>query len=303
MKHAVRQLGYIGLNATDPAKWAEFGSHLGAAVRTHDDGTVSFRLDDDRDSRITVHPADEDGLAYAGWEVFGPDALRSIQDSLESRGVTTSHSPEIAVQRGVEEVLTFTDPDGNPGELYWGAGTAVRTQFISPHGVAFELGDMGAGHLTFGVADFRRTHDFYTEVLGMRLTEIADVGGARVGFLRCNPRHHSVAFAQLPSGSSRLLHLSVEVAELDAMGAIRDRLLDARFPIARDLGRHPTDGVISMYIAVAPGYDFELGCGSIQVDEKSWEHDRYDRVGWSWGHREVTSYGETTSLGDTESQR
>lgn len=303
MTTGVRQLGYIGLYSTDLERWARFGDHLGAQVNRIDGETLGLRLDNDRDSRLVIHSSDSDGLAYGGWEVEGPAALAAIRAKLADRGVESTLDAALAVSRGVEEILTFVDPDGNVCEVYWGASTAIRTQFISPRGVEFSMGQMGAGHLTFAVNDFRATHDLYTEVLGMKLSEIADVGGGRVGFLRCNPRHHSIAFAQLPSRHSRLLHLSVEVEELDALGSIRDRLLNDSFDIVRDLGRHPTDGVISLYVGVAPGYEVELGWGSILIDDATWEADRYTRSGWSWGHREVTSAGETTSLGETETQR
>nr|WP_241032069.1 VOC family protein [Rhodococcus pseudokoreensis] len=66
-----------------------------------------------------------------------------------------------------------------------------------------------------------------------------NIGGNRVAMVRCNPRHHSLAFAEVTSARPRVLHFAVEVDHLDALGAIRDRLLDEGFPISRDLGRHP----------------------------------------------------------------
>ncbi|MFC8360060.1 VOC family protein [Streptomyces griseorubiginosus] len=303
MKTGITQLGYIGLEATSLEPWRTCGTHIGAEVLDLDEGVLGWRLDSDRPARVYVQEGEADGLAYAGWEAPDPVTFADIVSRLKDRGAAVEPAPDLARIRGVEELMTFRDPDGNPAELYWGPGTAIRTQFVSPLGVDFTVGELGAGHLTIAVSSFRETHDFYTECLGMRLTEIADVGGVRVGFLRCNPRHHSVAFTQLPSGHSRLMHLSVEVRELDALGLIRDRLLDAKFPIARDLGRHPTDGVISLYANVAEGFEFELGWGSVIVDEETWERDRFARVGWSWGHREVVSYGGTSALGETESQR
>lgn len=303
MQDTVTQLGYIGINSTEPEKWREFGLHLGAETVELPEHGLGLRLDSDRPARLYIQPAEDDGLAYAGWEVSGPQPFSHILDRLKEHDFEARLAPELAGVRGVEELATFRDPDGNTCELYWGMGTVIRSQFVSPLGVEFAMGEMGAGHLTIAVRSFRETLDFYTETLGMRLTEIADVGGGRVGFLRCNPRHHSIAFVQLPSGNSRLLHLSVEVTQLDGLGAIRDRLLDARVPIGRDIGRHPTDGVISLYANVAPDFEVELGWGSILVAEETWENDRYARTGWSWGHREVTSYGHTSKLGGSESQR
>lgn len=303
MQHRITQLGYVGLNAADPSTWHRFGTLLGAELTDLADGVLGWRLDSDRPARIFIHPADHDGLAYAGWETAGPAEFAGVLEQLTSLGVAVELAPALAPSRGVEELAQFRDPDGNPCELYWGAGTAIRSQFYSPQGVTFTIGELGTGHLTFAVSNFRDTLDFYSAGLGMRLTEIADVGGGRVGFLRCNPRHHSVAFFELPSGHSRLMHLSVEVDELDALGSARDRLLDAGFPILRDLGRHPTDGVISLYASVTDAFEFEIGWGSVIVDDDTWKRDRYARVGWSWGHREVRGYGRSSSLGETEAHR
>ena len=298
----ITQLGYIGIGTPHIESWRTFTDLLGAVVTDSDDGGLAVRIDSDRHARLWVHPADVDGLLYAGWQVAGPAALDAVVSRLSERGVVVEHVDGDKTLRGVEELIRFHDPDGNPCEVYWGMASAMREQFISPRGVEFATGDLGAGHLTFGVRDFRSTLDFYTEALGMKVTEIADVGGARVGFLRCNPRHHSVAFAELPSGRSRLMHLSIEVAQFDALGSIRDRLLNTGFPVGRDLGRHPTDGVISLYANPSPAFEFELGWGSTLIDDETWETDRYERAGWSWGHREVTG-GAATSLGTTEKTR
>ncbi|MGW0036827.1 VOC family protein [Gordonia sp. NPDC003376] len=298
MIHGVTQLGYVGINATDVATWRRLGAHMGVEFGDIAGDGFGMRLDSDRDARVIVHAADTDGVAYTGWEVPGLRAFHDVADRLRAHGTSVEIRDDLARLRGAEDVARFTDPDGNAGELYWGMSTAIRTQFVSPHGVDFAVGEMGMGHMTIGVSDFRKTLEFYSEALGMTLSEIADVGAGRVAFLRCNPRHHSLAFAQLPPGlDPRVLHVAIEVTELDALGSIRDRLIDDHFPIARDLGRHPTDGVISMYVGASPAFEIELGWGSIVIDDQTWERDRHERVGWSWGHRQTTA-GPTTRLGE-----
>lgn len=297
MVHGVTQLGYVGINSASVPTWRRLGEHMGVEFTELDGDDLGMRLDSDRAARVFVHSAAADGIAYAGWEVAGPVPFRETVERIRDRGVAVELRNDLAVLRGAEEVATFVDPDGNPSELYWGMSTAIRTQFVSPRGVDFAVGEMGMGHLTIGVKDANATFEFYTEVLGMKLSEIADVGAGRVTFLRCNPRHHSLAFAQLPRGMSKVLHVAIEVTELDALGGIRDRLLDDEFPIIRDLGRHPTDGVISMYVGASKAFDIELGWGSILVNDDTWERDRYNRVGWSWGHRDRTT-GPATRLGE-----
>lgn len=297
MQDAVTQIGYVGINSTDLTGWKQLGVDMGVEFTDLPDG-IAMRIDNDRHSRVNVHASERDGLAYAGWQVSGPDAFEHTLKRLQDSGAAPEVRQDLARARGTAALATFTDPDGNPGEIYWGASTAMRTQFISPHGVEFSVGHMGMGHLTIAVQDFTRTMEFYTQVLGMQLTEIADVGAGKVGFLRCNPRHHTLAFAQVPPNvPSMILHLAIEVTELDMLGSIRDRMLDGGSTIHRDLGRHPTDGVISMYTKPAgAAFEVELGWGSTEVEDDTWETERYRRVGWSWGHRATN--GSTARLGE-----
>lgn len=283
----VRQLGYVGITTTSPASWREFAGVIGAQIVDVDGAALGIRLDNDRAARMIIHEGDEDAAAYIGWETSGPEEFRAVIRQLESKGTSVVLHSELADVRGVQEVAAFDDPDGFPTEIYWGARTTIRTPYISPHGVDFVSQETGMGHVTFGVSDFDETRTFYSDALGMKLTEIADVGQNVVGFMRCNPRHHSLAWAELPPGMSRrLLHISVEVAELDALGAIRDRVFDSgSLTVDRDLGRHPTDDVISLYVKVNDAIEMELGWGSCSVEDATWDVDRYKRRGWSWGHR------------------
>lgn len=295
--NVVNQLGYVGLSSQDIQRWNDFSALIGATAHTSPEGVLNIRIDNDRDSRLQIVPGETDGLLFAGWETDGPESFRTIRERLMEVNALAPTPEGLAQERGVEEILRFNDPDGSVGELYWGAGTALRTKFISPLGTQFSTGDCGMGHVTFAVADFRATFDFYTQILGMKLSEIADVGGARVAFLRCNPRHHSLAFVELPSKEHSLMHISIEVEDFDDLGLIRDRLLDSHLEVERDLGRHPTDGVISLYVSVAPGIEIELGWGSAMINDETWATDQYHRRMWAWGHRVPTKYS-TEALGE-----
>ncbi len=296
MSARVTELGYVGIDAACTDRWEQWARLIGATTTDRRDGGFGIRLDSDAEARILVQPSDADAMAFAGWEVASAHDLHTIGQRLDDVGAAPQDRPDLAVDRGAEELLTFRDPDGNVGELYWGRKTLIRSRFISPHGVDFSVGQLGMGHFTIGVANFRRTLEFYTETLGMNLTEIADVGGGRVCFLRCNARHHSLAFGEIPGGTARVLHVAVEVVHLDALGSIRDRLIDNGFTIVRDLGRHPTDGVVSLYVAVGTAFEIELGWGSIEIDDTTWPLQRHQRDGWSWGHRQ-TPLGPSQALG------
>lgn len=294
MQASVTQAGYAEIAATDVAAWAGLGELIGCEIVSLDGGAIGLRIDEERTSRIQIRPADYDGLVCVGWETAGPSEFRSVYERLEAADGKPEMRPDLAKLRKVQELATFTDPDGMAGEIYWGISGALRKAFVSPHNVSFAAGANGFGHIAVTVNSIAASFKFYREALGLRLSEILDVGSLSVAFLNINERHHSIGLAEAPSAGGQINHMMIEVTELDHLGAIRERLFDAGHRINRDLGRHAGDGVISIYIATPAPFDLEIGWGSFPVTE-TWEQDRYARRAGSWGHRSISS---GTGLGE-----
>ena len=280
----VTQIGYVEIETAARPVWLELARAIGFEIVEEKDHLTGFRMDADRWARIHLREGGEERLSAVGWEASDDDAYQAVLQRLEQAGAQPRERNDLRSLRNVERIARFVDPDGVPGEIYCHPRTTIRSPFRSPEQVRFVAADMGMGHVTLAVRDVNATAGFYRSVLGLRLTEIADVGQLAVTFLRAGRRHHSLALAQTPSGQSGVDHVMVEVASLDDLGSIRDRLLRAGHPLSRDLGRHPTDGVISMYLATPAAFTLEVGWGSLTVDESTWETERYARQGWSWGH-------------------
>lgn len=294
MESAVTQIGYVEIETVDEQPWLRLGAVIGFEPVAADgrDRGAGLRMDPDRWARIQFAHGETDRLSVIGWEAPSLEAYRAIRDRLTEAGANPQDRPELRRRRNVQEVLSFTAPDGVSGELYWGPRTTVRSPFHSPEHVTFVAGHMGMGHVTMAVSSFDETLAFYTGVLGLKLTEIADVGLVSVGFLRAGRRHHTLAVSELPDKRTGIDHVMVEVAKLDDLGAMRDRLLsNGQGTLQRDLGRHPTDEVISMYIETPAPFTLEVGWGSVEVDDESWPTERYNRSGWAWGHRKPDGNG------------
>ncbi|MGI9613780.1 MAG: VOC family protein [Acidimicrobiales bacterium] len=299
MNAGVVQLGYVSISSTDVPAWLDLGELVGCQVVDVAPGVSGLRIDADRMARIYLHDAEgpDDAAVSLGWEAPDSQTFEAILARLDKHGVPAAIDDSLARLRSVRRLATFRDPDGLSCELYWGARTALRERFRSPHGVEFRAGVEGFGHATVSVADIDQTVPFYQDVLGLGLTEVADVGDLSVFFLHANDRHHSMAITELPSKKAGVAHLMLEVVSLDHMGSIRDRLMANDMRIERDLGRHPTDGVISMYIATADVFELEIGWGSIALGD-DWATTRYERDSWSWGHRSPHSPGGGSELGE-----
>jgi catechol 2,3-dioxygenase-like lactoylglutathione lyase family enzyme len=99
------------------------------------------------------------------------------------------------------------------------------------------------GHLVLKVRDIQRSLAFYTEVIGL---EVSDWIDDRMVFLRCGQDHHDLALLQLPPGHGEIPkgdypsveHFSYRVETIEEMERITAMLLARGVPIDRGLGRH-----------------------------------------------------------------
>jgi 3,4-dihydroxy-9,10-secoandrosta-1,3,5(10)-triene-9,17-dione 4,5-dioxygenase len=161
---------------------------------------------------------------------------------------------------------------------------------ITPYGDRFVTGGLGLGHAVLPVTDLDAAYRFYTEVLGFlprgafRLPAPPEAGPVRLRFLGVNPRHHSLALIPMPGGEGPgLVHVMVEVAELDDVGRALDRVTRAGHRLSSTLGRHTNDKMVSFYVRTPGGWDLEYGTEGMLVDEDSYTAEEITADSY-WGH-------------------
>jgi len=279
----VRELGYLGLETADLAGWSRFGCEvLGLAVARHSRDDVVHLKADDRPHRFTLRAGAKDRLAYSGWGVRDAAEFDALCARLAGEGFepTPATDAELADRR-VQAMAWVTDPGGYRVELFH-TPILDHQRFVSPVGVErFVTGDQGLGHVVLLTDHYEESFDFYVRLLGFRLSDSMVLDKRPLRFLRCNPRHHSLALA--PHHSSRLAHLMLEVPNLDEVGYGLDRCRRHDVPIAMTLGRHTNDQMVSFYLRAPKGYEIEYGCGGLRVDEAQWTTQEITAVSF-WGH-------------------
>lgn len=285
-------LGQIGLRSRDPEGWRRVLTDLIGLqpVEDHRDESPAglgseqrFRADAVA-FRVAVESGDDDGLAYAAWEVAGDDALEAIAHRLRSFGAVVEEVAEgQAARRGVKRLLRTTDPSGYPVELFH-TPTLSTTPFVSPKGASFVTGPLGLGHVVLAVSDLERSRCFYEDTLGFRVSDEVTMGETELVFLHCNPRHHSLALAEMGADSG-LLHFMVEMSSLDEVGMAYERCL-ASGNVAATLGRHSNDRVVSFYLSTPSPCAIEVGYGGLLVDDASWSPAHHTGTSL-WGHHPV----------------
>ena len=99
-----------------------------------------------------------------------------------------------------------------------------------PKGMEFHIAKVG--HVVLQVADLESATDFYTQVLGFKVSDVypEEMMPGGMVFLRCNTDHHCLALVGQGDGKNahrELHHLAFEVPTLAEVLRARDRLSGA----------------------------------------------------------------------------
>ena len=281
----IRALGYIVVQGP-VEEWMSFATDvLGAQVARRTADEVRLRTDE-RSWRIAIEsgPAAGPGsLVALGFEVESAGALGELAESLTGQGIDVRVDDELARHRQVRSLLVFSDGDGHQLEAYYGQ-EIDHNPFVSPRGVDFVTGDLGVGHafLFSGAPD--KVVEFFTQRLGFRLSDTIDLGVAEGVFLHCNPRHHSVAVAEIPGIPVGLGHLMLEVGSLEAVGLALDIATERGDQIQMSMGQHTNDRMTSFYVTTPSGFQVEYGWNGLLIDDTEWTvgHHVASSI---WGHK------------------
>lgn len=284
---AVTQLGYLGIGAKDLNTWRDYAENLlGLAVSDTDpDGSLLLRLDD-HEQRFVVQEDPRDDVLFVGWETDDAASMSDIGARLEAAGIeVVAGTTEDAERRRVRGLIKFKDRDGMDSEVYYGPAKSATAFKSLKDDANFVAGDQGLGHVVFMTPDLTKSMDFYVNVLGMNVSDYITQGPIKLGFLHCNPRHHSLAFAQVPvTMPKRTNHFMVQLDSIDTVGRAWDKVVDGAAPILMTMGRHPNDEMVSFYMANPSQFGVEYGWGARSVDDSCWEIMQYDRMS-TWGHK------------------
>lgn len=299
----LRGLAYLGLRVPDVDAWYDFATRVvgmmparrvpgddpmtptSAGTGRTADGAAFFKVDE-RVWRVAVD-AGEPGIAYVGFEVGDEAAFEAAVAHLVREGVEVRRgTAEEVAHRFVRDLAWCTDPSGVRVEICW--GPTGDGGFRSPvGGPGFVTGHLGLGHYVLLVADLQAGLDFYQRALGLRLSDYVVLGpGMSVQFLRCNPRHHTVALTAVGPFDG-VHHIAFELPDVDQVGLALDRAVAAGMEITASLGRHKNDRMLSFYMRSPAGFEVELGCGALRVDDATWVVNHFTG-GDEWGHHGLT---------------
>lgn len=290
MTTAVTRLGALAFNVSDIDAWRQIlGNILGLEERpVGPDGVVKFRLDE-LEYRIALHPSSDDGIRLISWEVDTAAELEAVAAQVEAAGIEVEHrAPTDNDVRDNNAAIRFTDPEGFPCEVRYGATWDHNEYRPSSVVSGFLTGELGLGHIVLICADYPGTVKFYTDVLGFKLSDYIVWDGADATFMHVNGRHHSLALMNECFGQKggEFNHFMLEVDGLDDTGRAYHSIVEAGVPLTMDFGRHTNDGITSFYFKSPSGFQIEVGNGGTIIDDDDWEVKSW-RAPARWGHHLV----------------
>ena len=260
----VSRLAYVGANSADLAAWKTYATEiLGQEVGTDSDDSLLYLRADERHHRLSIHAADNDDVAYVGWELPDHGALETAASLLERDGVKVeSAGPnELAIRRVLEMAYFICPYSGVRMELAVGNDVVFNSQFKPTRALSgFRMAELGMGHVVLYCSNAQAAANFYVHNLGFGLSDfvVSTEGDPLGAFMHCNPRHHSLALFQVPAAPRKIQHVMFETNTLDDVGTSYDLCLDREIT-ATSLGRHGNDRSFSFYFRNPSRWFFEYG--------------------------------------------
>ena len=249
---AVRALLHYALEVPDQTVGERFYQDFGLVSESRRDDAVHLRPAPLACETVLLYAGPRKRLHHIAFGAPGA-AFEATKESLRRMGVREIDPPKGAAEGGV----WVRDPDGHAINIRREASPAPPPDpplRLNSPGHITRVAVRGyperaaprprrLGHVLLFTEDLDRQIDFYTRVLGLRLSDRAR---SVVAFLRCSTDHHNLAF--LTSKGPGFHHAAYEVGNIDeiAMGAMTMR--EHGWEPAWGLGRHVIGSNFFYYI-------------------------------------------------------
>lgn len=204
----VMRLGFVQARESDLDKATDYYTNvLGLQEVARKDGKRYFKCWDEYDHHSVVIENGGLGLVKMGYKVESLEDLARIEKDAETFGVSVRRVSR-GENLGLGEAVRCTLPSEHVLELYAESersGTRVGTLNPDPWPVEQQgISPQRLDHLLVTAEDVQTNVDFFTKVLGFRMSEriIPDPNSEELlgAFLFCSNKAHDIAFVKGPNG-------------------------------------------------------------------------------------------------------
>jgi catechol 2,3-dioxygenase-like lactoylglutathione lyase family enzyme len=236
----------------------QVGGDTGIAFLAADGSPENYvlRLRRDSDKRLDL-------VAFGAQDAAQVDALA---DKLGREGVALATEPGPVATPGGGYGFRFFDIDGRTIEVSSDVQTRAHRQIEVRESIPVRL-----SHVVLNSTSIDKTRDWYQTHLDFALS---DTLGDVMHFMRCNPRHHSLAIARGPHVA--LHHVSFELRGLDEYMRGTGRVLRAGVRKVWGPGRHLAGDNTFSYFLDPQGNTIEYTTALQELDEDTWHPHLYD---------------------------
>ena len=207
---------------------------------------------------LSLHPADRNGLHHLAFSLEGREEVDAAAAQLERMGTPLVARPGDLDEPGGGYGLRFLDPENRCIEL--SAGVAE----CPDGGSAGTVEPLRLCHVVLNTARFDQVVAFYTEILGFR---VSDWNEDRMAFLRCNPKHHVLAFNRADHPSVN--HVAYVMASVDGVMRGLSNLLARGQKPDWGPGRHGPGNNIFCYYKDPAGYVSEFSSDMEYIEDEA----------------------------------
>ena len=187
---------------------AYYGEVVGLIETAREDNRVYLKCwDEHQHHSVVLEYAPTYGLDRVGFKVQDESDLDDLTSKIEAAGIATKRYGQGELGPGTGHTVQFESPSGHLTELVWGMAQVGNllpqtNPPPQPQGLV-GIHPPRLDHLFLMCEDVEEVTDFYTDILGFRLTEqiLADDGHQLVTFLERTHTPHDIAFITGPNGA------------------------------------------------------------------------------------------------------
>ncbi|MEV4648587.1 VOC family protein [Saccharopolyspora sp. NPDC049357] len=257
----LRSLRSVSLRTERFAEAAEFYHEVWGLTPVETDRDVAWLRGTGSEHHIVeLQQAEQNGLGKIAFAVGTPAEIDEAGKRLAGLGIPMLAEPGPLEQIGGGYGLRFVDLEGRLVELSCNVEAVVAQD---PNGLPAV--PRKVAHVVLNTVDIDAACDFYTRVLGMR---ISDWSEHQMAFLRCNSDHHVIAFNQAEWTS--INHVAYEMPSMDHFMRGIGRLKHNGITPLWGPGRHGPGSNTFSYFADPAGLVCEYTSDVAQVEEDAW---------------------------------
>lgn len=256
--HSLRS---VTLRSTAHAESADFYHEVwGLQPVEHGDGSVWLRGTGSEHHLLQLQRAEQNALGKIAFAVRTPREIDDAASRLAAHGIALVTEPGKLDQVGGGYGLRFADFEGRLVELSADTHAVVPRDPDGHPAVPRKI-----AHVVLNTTDIDAACEFYTRVLGMR---VSDWSEHQMAFLRCNADHHVIAFNQAEFASVN--HVAYEMPSFDHFMRGIGRLRHHGISPLWGPGRHGPGNNTFSYFADPAGLVCEYTSEVEQIVEDAW---------------------------------